>query len=413
MRILHISTGDWQGGAARAAARLHEALLFKGVDSHMYVRDNNSPLANVHTRKGSAVVKGLRPYLERLPVLAYRRRGSQVFSVGWQRGGLALAIKEIRPDLVHLHWLGGGFGSLGELGRLGPPVVWTLHDSWPFTGGCHVPGDCEGFERSCGSCPALGSSYGWDLSYANIARKRKLWRHFHPYMIAPGNWIAELCRKSSLFGGESISVIPHGVDTDRFSPGSRLDARRILGLPQGRTLIGFGSVSGTSDPNKGYALLLRALQNQDLQQDPKVSLVVFGSKPSSSVPFGFPVHWIGGLGDEASLVLLYRAVDVVAVPSRQETFSLVSLEAQACGTPVVAFDRTGPADIILHRETGYLARSYDPVDFGKCLSMAISSHSRTTSLGKKARKRITATFSSDRWAVRHVRLYGKLLASGE
>ena len=161
MKILIVNTSDIQGGAARAAYRLHQALLTEGVDSQMLVQSQSSDDFTVigpQTKVQKALGK-LRPTLDSLPVHRYKDRTKTLFSPSWLPfSSIVERINSINPDVVHLHWIAGGMIRIEDLPKIKAPIVWSLHDMWAFTGGCHYDEECGAYQKQCGTCPVLGSN---------------------------------------------------------------------------------------------------------------------------------------------------------------------------------------------------------------------------------------------------------------
>jgi glycosyltransferase involved in cell wall biosynthesis len=313
-----------------------------------------------------------------------------------------------------LHWINGGFVSPSAFARFGKPLLWTIHDSWAFTGGCHVPGDCVRYEENCGACPRLGSRRSFDLSRIIWRRKHKAWRDLAINLIAPSNWMADCIRRSSLLGERQVHVIPNAIDTRIYQPFDRATARRRLGLPLDHRIILFGAINATADGNKGYDLLQSSLALYTQKHRPGTCLAIFGSKRdprggeklfvAGAPSGGLPVYQLGGFQDDLALALVYSAADVMCVPSRQESFGQTAAEAMACGTPVVAFGATGLLDIVDHKKNGYLARPYDPEDFAAGIDFVL----RAPRLGPAARKKVERAFALEQVARRHIELYDSL-----
>jgi len=116
--------------------------------------------------------------------------------------------------IVHLHWVAAGVLEVEELLDLNCPVVWTLHDQWAFTGGCHYATHCSRFMQQCGNCPVLGSEKTEDASHNLWLRKQNAYDKINLTVVAPTHWMAALARQSSLFANKRIEVIPNGLDTD-------------------------------------------------------------------------------------------------------------------------------------------------------------------------------------------------------
>jgi glycosyltransferase involved in cell wall biosynthesis len=411
-RVLHLSTFDCQGGAALAAFRLNRALRELGVASRMKVqlKLGDDPLVSAPEGRAAKLRDAVVSALDRAPLAMHRARARTSFDLQWIGSGSASSIKKLAADVVHLHWVAGGFLGIGALGRLGSPLVWTLHDMWPFTGGCHVSGDCERYRERCGRCWQLGSTASRDLTRGVWRRKQRAWRDADLSVVAPSRWMAECAGSSSLFRDRPISVIPNGVNTSIFKPLNQAWARTCLGMDPDRPVILFGGSSPIADRNKGFATLIEAIhiarRGAELAGH---ELVVFGcGEPAQAPDVGLPTRYLGRLADEVALAVAYNASDLMVVPSRQESFCQTAAEALACGIPVVAFDATGPRDIIDHRVTGYLAKPYEAEDFAHGMIWVLRSEAKAE-MARQARKMAVQRFDLASVARRHADLYQAIL----
>ncbi|HBG06013.1 MAG: hypothetical protein A2075_15620 [Geobacteraceae bacterium GWC2_58_44] len=414
MRVLFVSTYDAHGGAARAAYRLYQGI--SRIDTaRLVVKHSTSENPDIVTAGG----KQLSPWERRRLRLA-SLLGRQVRPVlppqlsappqEAESGDLAREITAFAPDVVHLHWICNDFLSLEELARLRQPVLWTLHDSWPFTGGCHVPLDCLRFQDACGSCPLLGSCAEHDWSRQLHGKKRDCYAALSLTVVAPSRWLAARARSSSLLGSARIEVIPNGLDVSRFRPLDKLMAREILGLPKDRKLMLFGGMSSTTDPNKGFDLLLQALSGMP-ERGGDAGLVVFGASGGElPADFPVPVHFLGTLHDDATLALAYSAADVMVVPSRQEAFCQTASEALACGVPVVCFGSSGLFDVVHHGVDGYAAQPFEPADLLRGILWALDP-ARSGELSRNARAKAVGKFSLEVVAAQYHELYEQIMTN--
>ncbi len=414
MRIVHVSTSDLAGGAARAAYRLHRGLQARDVDSYLVVQAKQSTSSTVYgpqtkLRKGISV---FRPTLDRLPQYAFTRTKDIQFSYAWMPTCLPARVDELKPDIVNLHWIGKGFVRIGSLSRLGAHIVWTLHDMWAVTGGCHIVGDCERYEEQCGACPQLASNRNRDLSRWVWRRKSRAWKDLTLTLVAPSHWLGEKVSASSLAQDREVHVIHHGIDTAVFKPQDKEFARSVLGLPQSRKIILFGAVHASSDQNKGFHHLHRAVRRLATRLDPNdLYCAVFGTEePSDSPDMGMTTNYLGHFNDELMLSLVYSAADVMVVPSIQEAFGQTAAEALACGVPVVSFDTSGLKDIVEHKRCGYRATCFDEDDLAAGIVWVLEDETRRHSLSQSARLRVEQLFSRERQAERYIELYARLLS---
>ena len=412
MNVLMLNSFDDVAGADRAARRLKQGLRAAGVDARLLVQFKfgdgedvlclDSPLRRLARR--------LKLYLGTLPVRLYPHRPENNFTPALLPDRLPAQVERVAPDIVHLHWLAAGFCRIETIGRFRRPLIWTLHDSWPFTGGCHVPGDCRKYLERCGACPVLGSSREKDLSRWTWLRKQRAWRDQRLTAVAPSRWLADCARASSLFRDRRVEVIPNGLDTETFRPMDRTSARERLGVPRDRPVVLYGAVKALTDPNKGWQLLQPALRIV-AERMPSALALVFGDTAPATVPdVGMPVVFLGRLKDDASLVAAYSAADVFVAPSRQETFCQTATEAMACGAPVVAFRATGLIDVVEHRASGYLALPYDIADLARGIAWVLEDGTRHGELSSRARQKVEAEFSLARVAGRYLALYRELLS---
>ncbi|WP_143288102.1 glycosyltransferase family 4 protein, partial [Calothrix rhizosoleniae] len=350
---------------------------------------------------------------ETLPLKIYRQRHhGSTFFVQWMPDRVIPMVNQIAPDIINLHWICAGFMQIETISKLKRPLVWTLHDMWAFTGGCHSTGDCNHYKVSCGSCPQLASKQQKDLSHWIWWRKAKAWKNLKITLISPSNWLATCASSSPLFQDLRIEVIPHGLDTQKYRPIAKECARKILNLPQDKQLILFGSLQTNSDKNKGFQLLQPALKNLSKSHwKEKLELCIFGaSQPENSPDLGFKTHYLGYFHDDISLAAVYSAADVTIVPSLQESFGQTASESLACGTPVVAFNATGLKDIIDHQSNGYLAKPYESDDLAKGIAWVLENPDRQTKLSCNAREKVEKEFTLELQAQRYLTLFQEILA---
>lgn len=365
MKVLHVNTNDYEGGAARSTYRFMTALRASGVDAKILSlrkerEDPNTLGPTAPIKRGLAMARGP---IDKIPLRKYPLR-TGAFSPSWVYDKVPQQIEAIDPDVVHLGWIAGGFIRIESLPKIKRPTVWTPRDMWAFTGGCHYSGPCVRFEKDCGRCPILGSDRENDLSKKIYHRKLKAWRNWDLKVVTMTRWLAETMKKSPLFAHHDITVIPWCLDLEAYAPMDKATARDILNLPQDHDIILFGSIASTTDLNKGYDLVLESLKHlKQMRPERPLLLVVFGaSSDKNKDPLPFPVRFLGRLHDDISLRIAYAAADVMTVPSRQEAFGQTTTESLACGTPVVGWAATGLLDTVEHGKCGYLAQPYDPKD---------------------------------------------------
>ncbi len=374
MNVAIVNQTDIIGGAARAAYRLHHALRGYGINSRMFVDRSISGDSTVSKPDGFIhKVEGfVRPQLDRLIVSSLMSTGNRslhsaaVIPSRWPK---KLNTSDI--DLVNLHWVAGGMMSLRDIAKIKKPVVWTLHDMWPFCGTEHY-GDGDRWVSGYARWNRPNGDSGFDIDRWAWNQKIKLWRNSNFSIVCPSNWMAKNVKQSILFEKNLIKVIPNAIDTSIWRPIDMLTARGILQISCEKKLVLFGAIGAGADHRKGFDLLMKSIEILD-SRNLNYELVVFGGlEPERPLPIKCRVHYVGALHDDISLSLLYSAVDVFVIPSRIDNLPNTGIEAQACGTPVVAFDVGGLSDIVQHGVTGYLALENDVVDLAQGIEWVIN-----------------------------------------
>jgi glycosyltransferase involved in cell wall biosynthesis len=301
-------------------------------------------------------------------------------------------------DILNLHWI-AGLLSIRDIARLRKPIVWTLHDMWAFCGGEHYSPDLQDARFRVGylmNNRAPGER-GPDLNRQTWEIKRRAWSHQRFTIVSPSHWLAECANHSLLLSNMPVHVIPNPIDTkSAWQPAPQQRARAALKLPLDRRLILMGAVGGVSDPRKGGDLLRETLSHVAAQAHVGIDLMVYGQEASiSDMSWPYPVHWLGEIQDDRLLALACAAADVVIVPSRQDNLPNAAIEAQACGTPVVAFKIGGMPDIVAHKENGWLADPFDTVDMALGIIWILESGDRRTELARQARYSAVTRFAPE------------------
>jgi glycosyltransferase involved in cell wall biosynthesis len=408
---LIVNHSDINGGAARAAYRIHHALRSSHIQSRMLVNVAASADWSVQgpTSKWGKAFGQMRPQLATPLCKLFRTANPIIHSPAVLPSRWPELLNATDADVVHLHWVQGEMLSIADIARIRKPIVWTLHDMWAFCGAEHYTTDyrwCDGYHRD--NRPQYES--GFDLNRWVWQRKRKYWRR-PMQIVCPSHWLADCARSSALMANWPVAVIPNPIDTARWQPIDQRLARQLLGLPQDCLLLLFGAMGGGKDPRKGGDLLLAALAQLCCESSlHNIQLVVFGQlAPQSPLQLGFPVHYTGHLHDDLSLRALYSAADVMLIPSRQDNLPNTGLEAHACGTPVVAFNTGGLSDIVDERVTGVLAEPFDPASLASSIRWLLEDEQRRRAMGSAARERAERLWNPPRVAGLYAEVYGNAM----
>ncbi|MHC4052571.1 glycosyltransferase [Bradyrhizobium sp. 25ACV] len=380
--VLHLAQSDTEGGANKAAFRLHQTLQELGLRSTYHVgrkHGHDPSVVPAHFPGFGLFASDVAAFLNASALRSYPHRMATPFSPMQLSYGRISRRLLAESDVVCLHWIAGAFLRPGQLTTIDRPIVWRLSDIWPFSGGCHYPGSCIGFEQSCGTCPQLGSTSVNDLSRLGIKQRERGYRNLDLTIAAPSRWIADLAGKSRLFAGRRIEHIPTGIDLRLFRPHEQATARRQLGLPTEGRLLMFGALGATEDPRKGFRFLKRAIEHLAAEAPRDVACVIFGNDsigPGAPLA-GLRVYQLGRINSEEKLALAYSAADVFIAPFLEDNLPNVVLEAIACGTPVAAFAVGGISEAVEHGRNGYLAPVEDVVELARGVSWLLDRAGQT------------------------------------
>ena len=415
MKPLLVNAFDIKGGAAIATHRLHKALCALGVDSYMRVQYKDSGEHRVigpETKREKAIAL-FRPQIENILVSLYGNKPTSTYSPAFlPNRSIAQQAERLKIDLVHLFWINAAFMRVEAIADFKQPIVWTLHDMWPFTGGCHYDDGCGKFNKSCGECPVLQSGKKNDLSRKLWTRKHLAWDKVPMTIVSTSHWLRDMARQSSIFREKRIEVLPNPIDTDRYRPIDKQLARSVWNLPQDKNLILFSAFRATADKRKGNQFLIPALKKlAQAEWKKNTELLVIGANPpENDVDFGMKINYMGYLNDEISQVLLYSAADITVAPSMQENLSNTVMESLACGTPVVAFNIGGMPDLIDHKQSGYLAKPFDSEDLATGIAWILDDNDRRLALSKHARQQVEQKYAMEIVAKQYQHLYQELIA---
>jgi glycosyltransferase involved in cell wall biosynthesis len=392
-----LSHSDGGGGANRATYRLYRGLQAADIKAAMTVRASVSGdwTVSAPSNTSAKAVSMVRARFGGYLMTLQKTSNANMHSANVLPSNVAALINASAADVVNLHWLGGESMSIQDIGRIRKPAVWTLHDMWAFCGAEHYS-DCgadarwrTGYYR--GNRPA--NSAGLDIDRHTWNRKRRAWTN-PMHIVTPSRWLADCVRHSALMQDWPVTVIPNVLDMEMFKPLDRQFCRHALNLPGDKKIVLFGAFGGSGSVIKGYDLLLDAMKSlAGSRLD--ILCVVFGQKePRTPADIPFPIRWMGHIGDDPTLALLYGAADVMVIPSRMDNLPQSGTEAHACGCPVVAFNCSGLREIVDHRVTGYLAEAYQTGDLARGIAWVIGDQIINARLGSAARKKAQALWSA-------------------
>jgi len=402
MKILLINYSDIGGGAASFSKRLLDGLNSEGVDAYLAVVDKKTDNIKV------IQVKNTKKVIDAIPNLLYVKRKKLPFSCGFIGSSIKDVIEEINPDIVHLNWINGGFVSIKEIGKINKPIVWTLHDSWFFTGGCHIPNDCKRYMKCCGKCPNLGSSFNYDMSRFVICKKKKEWKKLKINLVCPSNWLMRNLKKSSIVSHNSVYTIHNGVSLSEYYPCKNTNKlREKYGIGDKKVIL-YGSAGILKDENKGLGFMEEIYNRLPIYIKNSVQMVAFGAnKVISNSLLLNNTKFVGIIKDESIMREIYSLADVFIMTSKSENLPFTAIESMACGTPVIAFS-TGGIPEIIQKNTGFLINKYK-IDMYVKKIIKILEPNMNKKMSKYSVKNVTNNFNINNTVKEYILLYKAVL----
>ncbi len=420
MKVTLINTADAGGGAPAACMRLLKALEQIQVDAILLVEEKKTPEPRVKSvvNNTASRLKARFSFLyERLPFISFKAKDRSVrFAFSTANAGIDISKEPevLDADILHLHWTNSGFLSIDYLKQLlqtGKPIVWTLHDMWTFTGGCHYAGECDHYINQCGNCWMLRDANDKDLSFDGWMHKNELYAAASNItFVTCSHWLADVARTSSLINKFRITAIPNPIDTALFSPQNKNKARQDRNIDPDAKIILFGAAN-ILDRRKGIVYLEEALQilKSNYSDTDDVQIVIFGKNKSfDTQTLPFKVHDMGIISSQQELVALYSLADVFVTPAIEDNLPNTVMEALSCGTPVVAFNTGGISDMVDRQQNGYLAEFKSAADFAKGIHYVLNTDN-INELKQNARNKVLNTFSNETVARQYLAVYQSIL----
>lgn len=356
MRVLHLSYDyglSGTSGAPIAATRLHLALLRAGVDSHFLCVRKLADGKNVYRLPENRILAGLFYFFPRVFwVLSRLCTGHLLMPNIWPLPGFGKLVRDLKPDIIHIHWIGQDMVSFRQLSAVDAKFVYTLHDLTAVNAiEPHPKSDrrfAEGFTEADGS-----AAERWMFH-----RKVEFLKAVRPFFVGPSDWVCTMFRESILGRGLGSCRILNIVDPVYVYDSGLVKSHEKF------TLL-FGAFGGRSSPYKGWADLVAALKLLPSDVKAGMEVLVFGESASDIVVDGVKVRFIGAVGDPGVLREIHHSSDALALPSRQDNAPQVKFEALMDGLPVLAFRRTGCAEFICSEENGWVSPDGDIADYAK------------------------------------------------
>jgi len=415
MKVLHISTYDTHGGAAKATYKLHNELLRQGIESKMLVRFKYSkddtviefkPANNIFSK----LVRLIRRFIIKKNVQKYQFNYDAYEIYHDDSSDLKSGFEKYidSQTIINLHWVAGFIDYKSFLIKFSKTnqIYWRLADMNPLTGGCHYDFDCNKFMTGCGKCPQFFKNAGKDITNQSWKRKSKNFSKVpseNLHFICLSKWMAEKLAEHPFFNKFTLSIIPNGIEPTFFNSRNKDASKIALNiLPTTKTIVLIAN--SLESKIKGMQFAIDAL-NKSIQSNNFFVLLV--GKMTNTDLLKFPHYHFGEVSDKLLLSTIYNAADIFLFTSIQDNFPNTALEAIACGTPVVGFATGGIVDIVENNVDGLLTSEFSSESLSKLIHIIFSDNDKMNELQKCCATKAKTLFNINLQAQRYIELYKK------
>ncbi len=423
LKVVTLSSKD-SGGAGGAARRMHEAILKAGADAVMIVLDKATtservaeieiPIPGLDKSKPSAqLFHAFNLIQQRLTNYPERKIPSMFTSTEAIINFTDLAAVFAEADIIHVHWIDGFFDYKNAPGVFqNKKIVWTLHDMYQFTGGCHYALDCRNYITGCEGCPQLGEPVSCNFTKECIQIKAQAYNQLDINIVSPSKWLSDCAGSSKLMQKFPRRVIPNTFDTSKFTPVEMQQARNKFEIDTDKCVILFGA-DHILNPVKNLGAVidsLKTLSDSGSINPATIQLVLFGAGKINENDYPFQIRQLGKIATPEDMAYVYSCADFLVLPSIADNFPNIMCEALACGTPVVGFSIGGLPDLITHEETGYLARPFSAEELQQGITWGITTARGNTAMRQKCRNIIETSLTEEIIASKMLAFYTDLLS---
>jgi|LSQX01.2.fsa_nt_gb glycosyltransferase involved in cell wall biosynthesis len=317
-------------------------------------------------------------------------------------------------DIINLHIIHGdtnfSIKDLPKLCRL-KKIVWTIHDQWAISGGCIHPFDCKGTNNGCPSfCPypRYNSLFKHRMPYYLFRLKDYYYKQSKFNIVVSTDWMKEKIKNSLLLGSHDISVIPFGVNLQIFQNRGKCAARIKIGIPKNNFVVILRNTGLSTDTMKGLKYTKLALEK--LQSSKAITIIVLEQSDGFiDLSSKYQVITPGWL-DQNAIIDYYSASDVLLMPSIQESFGLMAIEAMACEVPVIVAEGSALPEVVGNDIGGIVVKPRNYNAIINALSLLIENQDYIEKLSKNARRRVMQLFDSQKYIKKYQSLYSTIMS---
>ena len=392
--VCHYSFSS-SGGAGRVASQLSRGLNDFGIQSYVEsVTDGD--IRDCALRHPILTSQALFDYF-----FVRKSRDQSLFTL-YRKAGSG-EFKSHKNLVHHLHWTPGvaGLTQIKNLIQSDSPTVWTLHDMWPFTGGCHYSMECDHFTKNCNGCPQVRGIFSQSVGERYQSKKQMFMGSKSFVAVTPSRWLRNQAEQSGMFTDCQFEVISNPIDTDIFLPNKHSQVFKSMEL-----VVGCNAVN-LNDPIKGVDTLIHTLEKfQDQHPDLKVKLLAIGRGDISSKKI--EIATTGFLSDQSQIATSYLQMDIFVSLATAEVFGLSIAEAQSCGIPVICLNSGGMPEMIRENINGFVIQ--DPPELLRALERFAGSEVSRVEMAVAARRHAVANYSTQVVVKKYSDIYSGLIS---
>ena len=401
MKVLHIVGGSIKNGAFKGAAILHKGLLKENIDSKI-LNDSNLKIQNIQLEQDKKIVSikerlllnilnKIYVTIEKILKFIFLHSPRETFSISILGFDITKFKEYQEADIIHIHWLGQGFINLNSLSKIDKPVVWTMRDMWPFSGGPHYTMDFEKYEKS--RISQLIKNY----------KKKNYKKNF--IFVAVSKWLKKEAERSSVLKNYNIIQIDNNIDTSNFEELDKETARSILNINTKKKVILYGAQNPQSK-RKGWNIFTDTLKKIDKS---KYFLLIFGNFWSNKLlqDIGIEYKSLGYINDNKILNAVYNSSDFFIASSIQDAWPKIFAEAMYCKVPVICFKNTSVSEIVEHKTNGFIIDEYNTDLFKEAIDWISTQLDKNNNLGENAKEKVKR-YDSEIIASKYFELYKKI-----